>query len=124
MKSSIPLNVVDPNLYEQAKEIVYKQYPKHSAYRSGKLVQKYKDLGGRYSGEKTKKGLTRWYKERWTNIGNPDEYPTYRPTRRISADTPLTVDEIDPKNAKLQIALKQVIKQNANLPPFISRKFI
>ena len=29
-------------LYEQVKAEIYKKYPKHSAYRSGILVQKYK----------------------------------------------------------------------------------
>lgn len=109
--------ILNPDLYEKAKEIVYKQYPKHSAYRSGQLVQKYKELGGKYSGTKPKDGLTRWYKEDWKDIGNK-EYPVYRPTKRISKETPLTVSEIDPVQAKKQIVLKQKIKGEANLPPF------
>ena len=40
---SIP---IDKELYEIAKQIVYKQYKKASAYRSGALVKKYKELGG------------------------------------------------------------------------------
>jgi len=107
----------DPALYEKAKEIVYKQYPKHSAYRSGQLVKKYKEMGGTYSGKKPKSGLTRWFKEEWKDIGN-EEYPVYRPTKRITKDTPLTPDEIKPSNLKKQIALKQEIKGDSNLPPF------
>jgi hypothetical protein len=107
----------NPDLYEKAKEIVYKQYPKHSAYRSGQLVKKYKEIGGTYSGEKDKDGLTRWFKEEWKDIGNK-EYPVFRPTKRITKDTPLTPDEIKPSNLKQQIALKQEIKGDANLPPF------
>ena len=104
-------------LYEQAKKQVYKEYPIHSAYRSGQLVKKYKQLGGTYSGMKPKDGLTRWFKEEeWKSIGG--DYPTYRPTKRVSKDTPLTVDEIDPIQAKEQIKLKQKIKGESNLPPF------
>jgi hypothetical protein len=106
----------NPELYEKAKEIVYSQYPKHSAYRSGQLVKKYKEMGGTYSGEKPKGGLTSWFKEDWKSIGG--DYPTYRPTIRVNKDTPLTASEIDPKQAKKQIALKQEIKGDANLPPF------
>lgn len=104
-------------LYDKAKEIVYQQYPKHSAYRSGQLVKKYKEMGGTYSGKKPKSGLTRWFKEEWKDIGN-EEYPVYRPTKKVSKDTPLTPDEIKPFNLKKQIALKQEIKGDANLPPF------
>ena len=115
--------VIDkPDLYEKAKTIVYKQYPKHSAYRSGQLVKKYKDLGGTYSGAKPKGGLSRWFKERWEDI-NPNKtetsYPVYRPTIRVNKNTPLTINEIDPIFAKKQIALKQKIKGNKNLPIFI-----
>jgi hypothetical protein len=114
---------LDPELYERAKSIVYKQYPKHSAYRSGKLVQKYKELGGRYSGKKTSDGLKTWFREKWTDVGNK-EYPVYRPTKRVNKDTPLTLDEIDPKNLRDQIALKQVIKGDSNLPPFLPKRFL
>jgi hypothetical protein len=110
--------ILNPKLYEAVRKVVYRQYPKHSAYRSGQLVKQYKAEGGEYGGEKPKGGLTSWFKEGWSNIGGK-EYPTYRPTKRISKDTPLTVDEIDPKNLREQIALKQKIKGTKNLPPFI-----
>lgn len=118
MSSPIPSNVLDPDLYKKAREVIYKKYPKHSAYRSGQLVKYYRDtLNGRYSGKKTKGGLTRWFKEDWQDIGNR-EYPVYRPTKRISPDTPLTASEIDPKQAVSQIKLKQIIKGTSNLPAF------
>jgi len=110
--------ILNPKLYEAVKKVVYKQYPKHSAYRSGQLVKKYKEEGGEYGGEKPEGGLTSWFKEEWKDIGGK-EYPVYRPTKRVSKDTPLTADEIDPQQAKKQIALKQKIKGDANLPPFI-----
>lgn len=59
----------DNILYEKVKKNVYKDIPKHSAYRSGIVVQKYKnkftEKYGKnkkpYTGKKTqKKGLKRW----------------------------------------------------------------
>ena len=47
--------VLDKDIYQKAKTIVYDQYKKASAYRSGALVRKYKELGGRYSNEINKK---------------------------------------------------------------------
>jgi len=104
-------------LYEQVKAEADVKYKKPSAYKSGWIVKEYKKRGGEYLGSKTKKGLTRWFKEEWEDIGGKD-YPVYRPTKRISKNTPLTASEIDPKQAKEQIARKQVIKGNKNLPKF------
>ena len=54
-------------LYEQVKSEIYKLDPKHSAYRSGLLVQEYKRRGGTYIGKKpTTKGLVKWYRELWS----------------------------------------------------------
>jgi hypothetical protein len=106
----------NPDLYEKAKQIADKTYLKPSAYKSGFIVQKYKQLGGTYSGKKENKGIGRWFKEEWKDVGHK-KYPVYRPTKRVSKDTPLTPDEIDPANLKKQIALKQKIK-GKNLPAF------
>ena len=108
----------NPELYKRAKEIADAKYAKPSAYKSGFIVKTYKDMGGTYTDDKKPKKLARWYKEDWKDIGGK-EYPVYRPTKRITKDTPLTVAEIDPKQAKKQIALKQVIKGDANLPKFL-----
>ena len=107
----------NPELYKRAKEIADKKYEKPSAYKSGFIVKTYKDMGGTYTDDKKPRNLARWYKEDWKDIGGK-EYPVYRPTKRISKDTPLTVAEIDPKQAKKQIALKQIIRGEANLPKF------
>lgn len=112
---SIPDN---PILYNQAKALADKVYKKSSAYKSGYIVKKYKELGGSYSGKKTNTGLTRWYKEDWKDIGGL-AYPVYRPTKRITKDTPMTAFEINPIQLKKQIALKQKIKGNSNLPKFV-----
>jgi hypothetical protein len=88
--------VLNPEIYERAKKIVYKQYKKPSAYRSGALVAKYKELGGKYGDvSKEKTALNRWFKEEWKDIGGKS-YPVYRPTKRVTKDTPLTTSEISP----------------------------
>jgi hypothetical protein len=111
---------IDKELYQKAREEADQVYSKPSAYKSGFIVKKYKELGGRYIDDNSPKELERWFRENWINIGGKD-YPVYRPTKRISKDTPLTVAEIDPIHAKKQIKLKQVIKGFANLPPFLRR---
>ena len=60
---------LDKSIYMKAKEIVYKQYDKPSAYRSMALVKKYKDMGGRLEkGENQEKGTRSWLVERWVNL--------------------------------------------------------
>ena len=113
----MPSIIDNPELYEKAKRIVYQEYPKHSAYRSGQLVKRYKAMGGTYSGKKENTGLTNWFKENWKDIGGL-EYPVYRPTKRVDKNTPLTPDEIDPENLLQQILLKQKYKGDKNLPAF------
>ena len=54
----------DKKLYDQVKKEIYEQYPKHSAYRSGLLVQEYKKRGGTYKGKENKSaGLNRWFND-------------------------------------------------------------
>jgi hypothetical protein len=113
----MPSIIDNPELYEKAKRIVYQEYPKHSAYRSGQLVKRYKEMGGTYSGKKDNSGLTSWFKENWKDIGGLD-YPVYRPTKRVNKNTPLTPDEIDPENLLQQILLKQQYRGDKNLPAF------
>ena len=112
---SIPKN---KKLYEEVKAEADTKYKKPSAYKSGWIVKEYKKRGGTYKGKKDEKeGLARWYKEEWADIGGK-EYPVYRPTKRITKDTPLTASEIDPVQAKKQIKKKQTIKGEKNLPKF------
>jgi len=118
-------------LYNQVKHLADKLYSKPSAYKSGFLVKKYKELGGTYSDDEdapspkaskqratpSPKNLKRWFQEDWKDVGDK-EYPVYRPTKRINKDTPLTPNEIKPSNLKKQIDLKQIIMGNYNLPKF------
>jgi hypothetical protein len=110
---AIPIN---KKLYEQAKAEVYPKYKKPSAYRSGAVVKRYKELGGKFK-ERGERKLQRWFREEWSDIGDKS-YPVYRPTKRITKNTPLTPGEIDPENLKLQIKEKQKIKGEKNLKPF------
>lgn len=102
----------DLKLYNKTKKNIYKKYPKHSAYRSGILVQTYKksfkDKYGNkspYIGNKTSKvGLARWFKEKWVNqrgeVGYKFKNDIYRPSKRITKKTPKTHKEISDKQLK------------------------
>ena len=105
-------------LYNKVKAEADSIYKKASAYKSGWIVKTYKQRGGTYTDDDKPKNLKRWYKERWTDVGNA-VYPVYRPTKRISKKTPLLPSEIEPNNLKKQIELKQKIKGKKNLPPFV-----
>ena len=111
----------DKKLYQKVKKMADEIYKKPSAYKSGYIVKKYKELGGRFFEDNEPKELQRWFSEKWTDI-NPNKtktsYPVYRPTVRVNKQTPLLVSEIDPKQLKEQIKLKQQIKGNKNLPKF------
>jgi hypothetical protein len=115
--------VLNQDLYNLAKREADKIYSKPSAYKSGYIVKKYKELGGKYGDDNKPKNLKRWYQEKWKDVGGKS-YPVYRPTKRISKKTPLTVNEIDKKNLKEQINKKQIIKGKKNLPPFVKSKFV
>mgnify|MGYP001235293513 CR=1 FL=1 len=103
----------DIKLYNKTKKTIYKKYPKHSAYRSGILVKTYKKnyskkYGKRsnpYHGKKTKKkGLSRWFKEKWVNqrgeVGYKYKSDIYRPSKRITKKTPTTFKELSKKRIK------------------------
>ena len=106
------LEPVDKKLYDNIKKIVYKKHPKHSAYRSGILVQEYKKNFAQKYGKKNpyigiktkKKGLARWFLEDWRNqrgeVGYKYKNDVYRPTRRITKKTPKTFKELSKKKIK------------------------
>ena len=106
------MDPVDPKLYEKIKKGVWKDIPKHSAYRSGILVQKYKKAFKNKYGNKQpyvgkrpkKKGLARWFSEEWVNqrgeVGYKYKSDIYRPKRRITSNTPITHGELKDKEIK------------------------
>ncbi len=109
----------DKELYNKTKKYIYKKHPKHSAYRSGLLVQEYKKRFTKkyckkspvkckkspYKGKKKKnKGLSRWFKEKWVNqrgeVGYKYKSDVYRPSKRITKKTPKTFKELNKKEIK------------------------
>ena len=90
-------------LYDEVKKEIYNKYPKHSAYRSGLLVKEYLRRGGKYDGKKRQDtGLSRWFKEEWRNqrgeVGYKNKNDIYRPTKKITKDTPTTFKELSKKD--------------------------
>jgi hypothetical protein len=103
----------DTGLYERTKTDIFHKIPKHSAYRSGILVQEYKRRFSRkygskknpYIGKKTQKvGLKRWFSEKWTNqrgeVGYRYKSDVYRPSIRVTRKTPTTYGELSPNRIK------------------------
>ena len=76
--------ILDEVLYQYAKALADEKYIKSSAYKSGYIVNTYKELGGRYEDDNKEKDLKRWFKEKWVDVGNNQSYPMYRPTIRIN----------------------------------------
>ena len=118
--------ILNQVLYNKAKQEANEIYKKPSAYKSGWIVKRYKELGGKYADDNKPKPLKRWFQEKWQDIGGLEmngegvpPYPVFRPTKRISKETPLLPSEINPENLKKQIELKQKIRGEKNLPPFI-----
>jgi hypothetical protein len=106
------------DLYNAVKKYADTIYTKPSAFKSAFIVKTYKQRGGTYSKDNKPKNLRRWLNEKWVDITDGKGYPVLRPSVRISPKTPLTINQIDPSNLKKQIALKQVLKGDFNLPKF------
>ena len=111
-------DILDPEIYEKAKKIADDTYKKPSAYKSGFIVKKYKEMGGRYGDVKgEEKKLKRWFNEKWEDIGGLN-YPVYRPSIIVNSKTPLTKNEIDISDLQKKIKEKQIIKGDFNLDKF------
>ena len=103
---------INKKLYEKVKKEIYEKIPKHSAYRSGLVVKEYKKRGGKYKGEKPlNKGLDRWFKEEWKTQDGETTYKKkgdiFRPTKRITKDTPKTMSELSKKDKEKAIKEKK-----------------
>ena len=96
----------DAELYERVKGRLYNEISKHSAYRSGLLVKRYKEAYEKkykskdaYVGKKKKnEGLDRWFKEDWRTQDGKKTYEKkgdiFRPTKKVTKDTPKTMSEL------------------------------
>lgn len=99
----------DQKLYDNVKKVVYKEMPTHSAYRSGQLVKRYKEAyekkyGNKnaYEGKKKENSkLKDWFDAEWKNqrgeIGYKFKSDIYRPTKKITKETPTTFSELTKK---------------------------
>lgn len=109
--------ILNPKIYEKAKQIADRTYKTHGAYKSAFLVKKYKELGGEYADDGKPHELTRWLQEKWQDVaGLP--YPVYRPTVKVSKETPLTASEISADSLARNAVLKQIYQNEKNVPPF------
>ncbi len=102
MPSAEPLNKV---LWDRAKQKADKVYEKPSAYKSGYIVKQYKEMGGKFAEPaKTKTGLARWFSEEWVNqrgeVGYKYKKDVYRPSKRVTGDTPKTWGELSSPQIK------------------------
>ena len=98
----IPRDII---LYNKIKKEISEKY-KHSAYRSGLIVKKYKEeyvkkynRDDSYIGDKPKlSNLQRWFMEDWKNQRGETGYKykndIYRPTIKINNNTPTTFNEL------------------------------
>ena len=99
-----------------------------SAYASGQVVKQYKQFMLEkglepYTNNKPdpKKGLQRWYNEKWIDIKTnkpcgsvktQSYYPTCRPSKRVTAKSPITSNELTQKDKAHMIAQKQKAKSH------------
>lgn len=126
--SDIPTNVLDPQLYRTAKAKANEIYgSKTSAYKNMYMVKVYKELGGRYSGAKTK-GLTNWDREKWIRVedyvksgkklpcgeGGRVKTKACRPTVKVNKSTPITLNEALRKHGRKKI-LELVNKKQSDM---------
>jgi len=118
----------DKELYDKVKKDIYSKHPKHSLFRSALIQKIYKDKGGKYTGD-NKKGLDKWFKEKWVSLndflrgdivacGSSDtegKYNEYALCRPLSIAKKLSVDDI-----------KKMIKEKNKLGkrPLITEKVL
>ena len=130
----------DKALYDKVKKMADRKFAsKTGIYRSSWIVKKYKSLGGKYKGSKSKKsGLSRWFKEKWVDLNRPiknksgkiigykpcgrksalkssGKYPLCRPSKKISLKTPRTIKEINKKGITKAKKEKAKVKGSKNI---------
>jgi len=106
---------------------------KTSAYKSAWIVREYKKRGGKYdeAPPPPSTGLQRWFREKWVNINatnNPkapcgrdsssntkQAYPLCRPTVRVTKETPITLQELSPKQIRAAQKQKKVVKEKGHI---------
>ena len=97
---------LDKDLYKRAKGIADKKFKeKTSAYKSMFIVKKYEEMGGKFSGKKTR-NLGKWRDEKWIQVvpflekglviecGSGADKKSCRPTLNKYKTTPPTIKEL------------------------------
>lgn len=119
-----PKDAADPDLWLEAREQVKSELKSvwPSAYASGMVVQRYKDLyqevhgnDKAFKGKKTRGGLTKWFGEKWVDLSKPiydedDELVGFEPCGRKHASHQLDSGDY-PKCRPLAIALSMTEAQ-------------
>jgi hypothetical protein len=122
----IPLN---KKLYEQVKKEIYEKQPKHSLYRSGRVIKEYIKRGGKFKENKNdnqKMNMPLWFKQDWIDIGSylegkikkcgsvkqEGEYPLCRPLK--------IAEKLGKDNLKKMLKAKQELGPK----PLITEKII
>ena len=77
-----PDHVVDEALWCRLKDELRAKVARWNAYTSGRLVQAYKRAGGKFRGKKGERPLSRWYAEKWVDLGRPLASGGYAPCGR------------------------------------------
>ena len=116
-----PTNVVNKTLYEKVKKQIKSGIKgrRWGAYDSGRLVQMYKQLGGKYSGTKKETPLERWYKEKWVNACKwpqvvpcgrsdmTDKMAYCRPSVKVTKNTPKTIQSLTQEQINKRCTIKE-----------------
>lgn len=130
---------VDKELYKYVKKLADKKFKsKTGIYKSSWIVREYKRRGGKYKGKKSdKKGILRWYKEKWIDLNRPiknksgkiigyepcgrsdlkskEKYPLCRPTYKVNKSTPRIYSMISKKSILKAKKLKARMKGYKNV---------
>lgn len=121
---AVPADKVE---YAKAVELVKSRVVRWpNAYASGMVVQEYKKAMAAkgkiaYLNDvpKSQTGLARWYEEKWVDIktGKPcgavhtsSHYPTCRPSKKVTAKSPVIADALSDNDKKKMIRQKQAAK--------------
>jgi hypothetical protein len=97
----------DAKLWARVKRQADQVYRRPSAYKSGWMVKRYKELGGKFKRAPTTldaRPLKRWFAEDWRNqhgrVGYEHSNDIYRPTKRVTRRTPKTHRELSARRIR------------------------
>lgn len=110
-----PDHVINKRLWIRIRASLRAEPGPWSAYKSGKLVARYKAAGGRFRGKKPRGGLTRWFREKWVDLSRPKKGGGFAACGRASRESGKY-----PLCRPLSIA-KRILKEDPDLIPRLVR---